>query len=62
MSNTSLSLIAKIMEDGNFNAGSGWNNSKIGYHWGGAAVQGVYVETTHSLLLANLPRVVFPLE
>lgn len=34
--------IVAIMVDGNFNAGSGWNNSKIGYHWGGAAVQGVY--------------------
>lgn len=39
---TSYDDLVKIMEDGNFNAGTGWNNSHIGYHWGGAAVQGVY--------------------
>lgn len=43
--------IVKIMEDGNFNAGSGWNNSRIGYHWGGAAVQGVYVVPTRCCIV-----------
>lgn len=45
--------IVKIMEDGNFNAGSGWNNSRIGYHWGGAAVQGVYVVPHYTLAVRS---------